>query len=181
MSQKCSGGQKRNILEVGCGDGFGLPIVADVANKVWAVDWDERLIENIKERLYFLKNVGYKHIDFNTETTDSLGEIDAVYAIDVIEHIDPSNEDNFMNNIIKCITDREGAVMILGTPNITASAYASERSAVQHCNLKSMKSLRELMEKYFRNVFMFGMNDEVLHTGYDSMCHYIFAMGVGLK
>ncbi len=175
------GGQKRNILEVGCGDGFGLPIVADVADKLWAVDWDERLLENIKGRLSHLKNVEYKHIDFNQETSNDLGNIDAVYAIDVIEHIAPDNEEIFMKNIIQCITNKEEGIMILGTPNITASQYASERSAVQHCNLKSMKTLRELMGQYFHNVFMFGMNDEVLHTGYDAMCHYIFAVGAGLK
>ena len=42
-------------------------------------------------------------------------------------------------------------------------------------------STKELMEKYFKRVFMFGMNDEVLHTGYPAMCHYIFGMGVGPK
>lgn len=174
-------GKNRNILEVGCGDGFGLPIVADIANKIWAVDWDKRLLENIKSRLNYLKNVEYKHIDFNKETSNVLGEIDAVYAIDVIEHIEPDNEEAFMKNIIHCITNKDEGIMILGTPNITASKYASERSAVQHCNLKSMKTLRELMERYFHNVFMFGMNDEVLHTGYDAMCHYIFAVGAGLR
>ena len=29
-----------------------------------------------------------------------------------------------------------------------------------------MEELRALMQRYFNNVFMFGMNDEVLHTGY---------------
>jgi hypothetical protein len=29
---------------------------------------------------------------------------------------------------------------------------------------------------YFRNVFLFGMNDEVLHTGYYDMCHYLWAL-----
>jgi hypothetical protein len=28
---------------------------------------------------------------------------------------------------------------------------------------------------------MFGMNDEVVHTGYAPMCHFIWAMGVGVK
>jgi hypothetical protein len=44
-----------------------------------------------------------------------------------------------------------------------------------------MQSLRELMERYFDNVFMFGMNDEVLHTGYAQMCHYIWSIAAGLK
>ena len=34
------------------------------------------------------------------------------------------------------------------------------------------------MEKFFRNVFMFSMNDEVLHTGFEKMSNYIFALCV---
>jgi hypothetical protein len=37
----------------------------------------------------------------------------------------------------------------------------------------------ELNVIYFRNVFMFGMNDEVVHTGYGPMCHYLWMVGVG--
>jgi hypothetical protein len=29
---------------------------------------------------------------------------------------------------------------------------------------------------HFSNVFMFGMNDETLHTGYGPMCHYRLAV-----
>jgi hypothetical protein len=39
-------------------------------------------------------------------------------------------------------------------------------------NLHSHESLKRLGSIYFRNVFMFGMNDEVVHTGYGPMSHY---------
>lgn len=172
---------KKSIMEVGCGDGFGLPIVADVAEKYYAVDWDDRNLNGIMRRLAYLKNVEYQCIDFNNQTMDIPNEIDAAFAIDVIEHIDPNKEDVFMRNIIHCITDKKSGTLILGTPNITASQYASELSALEHINLKSMHSLRNMMERYFYNVFTFGMNDEVIHTGYDKMCHYIWAIGCGIR
>lgn len=34
------------------------------------------------------------------------------------------------------------------------------------------------METYFHHVFMVSMNDEVVHTGFGAMAHYIFAAGV---
>jgi hypothetical protein len=46
-------------------------------------------------------------------------------------------------------------------------------------NLKTHKELRELGLKHFHNVFMFGMNDEVVHTGYGPMCHFLWALCVG--
>jgi len=167
---------KRSVMEVGSGDGFGLPIMAQAAKKVYACDWDERLLQGNAKRLAHLKNVEYLYVDLNKDSPGVV--VDGIFLIDVIEHLEPKKEKIFLDNIIKCL--KPGGVLIIGTPNITASAHATSRSRVQHINLKSSKSLRDLMEKYFENVFMFGMNDEVLHTGYAPMCHYIWAIGSGL-
>ena len=32
------------------------------------------------------------------------------------------------------------------------------------------------MTHHFRNVFIFSMNDEVVHTGFYPMAHYLFAL-----
>ncbi len=168
---------KKTIMEIGSGDGFGLPMIAQVAEKVYAVDWDKRLLDGNAKRLKHLKNVEYLHVDLNKSTPNV--KVDGAFLIDVIEHLEPEREKAFLNNIIKCL--KANGILIIGTPNITASEYATSRSKVQHINLKSMNTLRELMERYFENVFMFGMNDEVLHTGYAPMCHYIWAIGVGLR
>ena len=37
------------------------------------------------------------------------------------------------------------------------------------------------MSKFFHNVFIFSMNDEVIHTGFYPMAHYLWAIGVGPK
>ena len=168
---------KKIVMEIGSGDGFGLPIIAQAAKKVYAVDWDKRLLEGNAKRLKHLKNVEYLHVDLNKSAPNV--KVDGVFLIDVIEHLEPAAERVFLNNIVACL--KTNSVLIIGTPNITASEYATPRSRVQHINLKSSKSLRELMEGYFDNVFMFGMNDEVLHTGYSPMCHYIWAVGAGLR
>ena len=168
---------KQHVFEVGSGDGFGLPIVAQHVGHVYCLDWDTRLLEGNKQRLSHLTNVSYVHIDLNKDTP--LVKADAAFSIDVIEHIEPDKEAAFVENIVRCLTP-EG-VLITGTPNLAAAQHASPRSQVQHINLKSMQSLRELMSRYFENVFMFGMNDEVLHTGYAPMCHYIWSVAAGKK
>jgi 2-polyprenyl-3-methyl-5-hydroxy-6-metoxy-1,4-benzoquinol methylase len=167
---------KNTIMEIGSGDGFGLSIIAQAAKKVYAVDWDKRLLEGNAQRLKHLKNVEYLYQDLNKSAPKV--KVDGAFLIDVIEHLDPETEKKFFDNIVKCLKPK--GVLIVGTPNITASQHATSRSRVQHINLKSSKSLRQLMERYFENVFMFGMNDEVLHTGYAPMCHYIWAIGAGL-
>ena len=168
---------KKAVIEIGSGDGFGLPIIAQAVQKVYAVDWDKRLLMGNAARLKHLKNVEYLHVDLNKNSPEVTA--DAAFLIDVIEHLEPKTEKVFLGNIVKCL--KPGGVMIIGKPNLTASRHATPRSRVQHINLKSMASLRALMGKYFENVFMFGMNDEVVHTGYAPMCHYIWAVGAGLR
>ena len=73
---------------------------------------------------------------------------------------------------------RKTPVVIIGTPNKSAEQYSSEWSRQGHVNLKDHKALRELGLRYFYNVFMFGMNDEVVHTGYLPMCHFLWALCV---
>jgi len=168
---------KKTVMEVGSGDGFGLPLLAQGMEHVYTVDWDENLLKGNARRLAHLKNVSYHHLDVNAAPPPF--SVDAVVMVDVLEHVEPAREPGFMKNIVGCL--KPDGIMINGTPNVTASAYASPQSQVQHINLKSMQSLRSLMERYFENVFMFGMNDEVLHTGYGAMCHYLWAVGAGLR
>lgn len=169
---------KKHVMEVGSGDGIGLPIVAKAVGHVSCVDWDERHIGSIRRRLVpYFPNVSLYHHDLNAAPIDV--KVDAIYSIDVLEHVDPKKEAAFMDRLVSCLPN--DGVMITGTPNVSASSYASPCSAIQHINLKSQKSLRELMERYFENVFMFGMNDEVLHTGYGPMSHYIWSVAAGRK
>jgi hypothetical protein len=37
------------------------------------------------------------------------------------------------------------------------------------------------MAEHFENVFVFSMNDEVVHTGFTPMAHYLLAIGAGRK
>jgi len=172
---------RRNVLEVGCGDGFGAPIVAQAVNTLYAIDWEEKFIKDNTDRLgEAVKNVRFIQNDINEKPVKDI-KVDAVYCIDFIEHLDPEKEDIVMKNMIASYEKRENAVMIVGTPNITAAQYASPQSAALHINQKSSESLRALLDRYFCNVFMFGMNDEVLHTGYAPMCHYLWGIGVGLR
>ncbi len=97
----------------------------------------------------------------------------------MIEHLDKHLDKQFFVNSCKCL--KKSGVFIVGTPNITANKYATHRSRVQHINLKSYEGLRKQLSDYFENVFMFSMNDEVVHTGYGPMAHYIWGVGVGLN
>ena len=104
---------------------------------------------------------------------------DAAYSLDVLEHIPAADEGRFVENTLGSLTD--DGVVIVGTPSLESQAYASPQSKEGHVNCKSGKALRELMLRYCENVFVFSMNDEVVHTGYFPMAHYLFAVCSGKR
>jgi len=166
---------KKRVLEIGCGDAFGTRIVAQEVGRVCAVDFDPVFIKDIKARMI-------EKLAFDCQQHDILsgpvsGSFDAAYSIDVIEHIQKPDEDIYMRNIVSSLDDH--GVFIVGTPAIQSKMYASQQSKEGHVNYKDHKELKELMARYFQNVFIFSMNDEVVHTGFYPMAHYLFAIGVG--
>ena len=67
-------------------------------------------------------------------------------------------------------------VLLMGSPSIHSQAYASPPSKAGHVNCKDAPGMKALLSKFFHNVFIFSMNDEVVHTGFYPMAHYLFAL-----
>jgi 2-polyprenyl-3-methyl-5-hydroxy-6-metoxy-1,4-benzoquinol methylase len=103
-----------------------------------------------------------------------VGEFDGIYCMDVLEHIEPADEATFLSNLVAPL-QRHG-VCIVGTPSLESQPYASTNSKLGHVNCKTQPDLKRTMQDYFDNVFMFSMNDEVVHTGYAKMSHYNIAL-----
>lgn len=76
---------RARVMEVGSGDGFGLPLVAQAVGHLYCVDWDRRLLEGNARRLKHLTNVTYVLADLNREPPTLT--VDAAYWVDVLEHL----------------------------------------------------------------------------------------------
>ena len=168
---------KDRVLEIGCGDAFGTRIVLQEVGAVCAVDFDPVFVEDVHDRMTDRWKFECKVHDILAEPVP--GEFSAAYAMDVLEHIEETYEKRFISNIAESLV--QSGVLIVGTPSIQSQAYSSEQSREGHINCKDHKALRELMLHYFENVFLFSMNDEVVHTGFYEMAHYLIAMGVGKR
>lgn len=107
------------------------------------------------------------------------GEFDAIYSLDVLEHISPDREAEFLQNALASL--KPTGVMIVGMPSLESQVYASPQSKAGHVNCKSGKDFKDLMRRYFDQVFLFSMNDEVVHTGFYPMAHYLIALCCGKR
>ena len=170
---------KNRVLEVGCADAFGTRFVVQEGCHVTASDFDPVFIEDAKERM---KADGWA---CDTAVHDILsgpvspGNFDAAYSLDVFEHIMPDQANLYVGNIAKSLT--KTGVAIIGSPSLQSQLYASPGSKAGHVNCMDGKEYKKVMERHFDNVFLFSMNDEVVHTGYHPMAHYLFVICVGPK
>ena len=166
---------KKRVLEAGCGDAFAVRIVLQEAASVHAVDIDPVFIADAQERMD-------PKWPFTCAVHDMLagpvpGIYDAAYALDVLEHIPRQHERDFLANIVASLAP--AGVLIVGMPSLESQAYASPLSKIGHVNCKTGADLKLLLQDYCENVFMFSMNDEVVHTGYQPMAQYLFAVCAG--
>jgi len=163
---------RKHVLEVGCADAFGTRIVQQAVDNVTAVDFDPIFIADVKDRMN-------PHWPLETFVHDMMsgpvpGSYDAAYALDVLEHIPAQVEHHFIDNIVRSLT-AEG-VAIFGMPSLESQPHASPQSKAGHVNCKSGVDFKRTLEKHFHNVFVFSMNDEVVHTGFYPMAHYLLAL-----
>jgi SAM-dependent methyltransferase len=168
---------KSRVLEIGCGDAFPARILLQEVGSLHAVDIDPLFIADALERAD--PDWPFTLAVHDIVKTPVAGEFDAAFSLDVLEHIDAADERKFMENIVSSLTP-EG-VLIIGMPSLESQAYAAPLSKMGHVNCKKGLELKALILEYFENVFMFSMNDEVVHTGYQPMAQYLFAIGAGIR
>ena len=168
---------KKRVLEVGCGDAWATRVVKQEVGSVLAVDFDPVFVEDARKSID--EKWGFEIAVHDMLAGPVAGSFDAAYALDVIEHIQPADEDRFVRNIADSIA--APGVLILGLPSLESQLYASPGSKEGHVNCKTAADLKALCEKYFHDVFIFSMNDEVVHTGFYKLAHYLFALCVGKR
>ncbi|MGE3622612.1 MAG: class I SAM-dependent methyltransferase [Bdellovibrionales bacterium] len=165
------------VLEIGCGDGFGSRVVAQTVGFLTGVDIEPAFIASAAEQECGRFSVRFMVHDVVAAPLNE--HFDAIYSLDVLEHIHPDKEDRFLANMIASLTDQ--GPCIIGMPSLESQAHASHYSRMGHVNCKEQPAFKKLMQKYFYNVFMFSMNDEIVHTGFSKMSHYNIALCCGKK
>lgn len=163
---------RTKVLEVGCADAFGTRLVQQEVGTVTAVDFDPVFVRDAQSRMS-------PRWPFTCQVHDMLdgpvpGAFDAAYSMDVLEHISADKERTFIANIAASLSP--GGVLIVGSPSIHSQAFASVPSRAGHVNCKDAAAMKQLMNEFFDSVFIFSMNDEVVHTGFTPMAHYLLAL-----
>lgn len=158
----------KNVLEIGCGDGFASPIVRQEVSKLTICDIDGEFIRLARE---FLDEKFDIQVFHSQEIFSRSGHtFDGIYCMDVMEHIKIAEEENFLLQVTKQL--HSDGTFIAGIPSIESQAYTTEENKIGHINCKETYDFKKLFEKYFSTVMVLGMNDENVHLGFVHLRSY---------
>ena len=162
---------KKNVLEIGCSDGFNSRVVKQEVGNLDLCDTEEELINNAKKILKKKWKIKFFIFDFLKKKFNK--KYDGIYLLDVLEHIPEKKEKVFLKNILKSLK-KEG-ILIIGIPSLEFQAFSRPKHISGHINCKTSSELKKTLNNYFHNVIIFSMNDEMVHTGFEKMsCYFCF-------
>ncbi|SOX52938.1 class I SAM-dependent methyltransferase [Mycobacterium ahvazicum] len=99
----------RDVLEAGCGEGYGADLIADVARRVIAVDYDEAAVAHVRSR--------YPRVDVMQANLAELplpdASMDVVVNFQVIEHL--WDQTQFVKECARVL--RPSGLLMMSTPN----------------------------------------------------------------
>lgn len=136
LAERCAG---RDVLEAGCGEGYGADLIADVARKVIGIDYDEATVAHVRAR--------YPRVDIRHGNLAELplpdGVVDIVVNFQVIEHL--WDQAQFVAECYRVL--RPGGVFLVSTPNrITFSPGRDAPLNPFHTRELNAAELTELLE-----------------------------------
>ena len=106
LLDRCTG---RDVLEAGAGEGYGADLIADVARRVIALDYDASAVDHVRAR--------YPRVDVRQGNLAQLslddGSVDVVVNFQVIEHL--WDQGQFVRECVRVL--RPGGVLLMSTPN----------------------------------------------------------------
>ena len=106
LAGRCAG---RDVLEAGCGEGYGADLIADEARRVIGLDYDESAVAHVRAR--------YPRVEMRHGNLAELplpdGEVDVVVNFQVIEHL--WDQGQFVAECFRVL--RPAGVLLMSTPN----------------------------------------------------------------
>jgi SAM-dependent methyltransferase len=143
---------KGNVLEVGCGEGYGSKLLAPYADKYTAVDKFKAQNEDNLKGIDFLE----MSVPYLTPFADN--SFDVVISFQVIEHI--KDDKTFVKEISRVL--KPGGKFICTTPNIKMSLTRNP----YHIREYTVSQLKELMSNYFTTVNTLGISGDKIAMDY---------------
>jgi ubiquinone/menaquinone biosynthesis C-methylase UbiE len=152
----CSG---KNILDYGCGSGYGTLTLSETANKITGVDISQEVIDYCDKK-YKKYNLSFEMILPDTLLPFGDGMFDVIVSFQVIEHV--NNVSYYLYELNRNLKDN--GKLIITTPNRRYRLWPFEKPcSLGHKREFNYNILRKKLCSTFKTVTMVGLHasDEV--------------------
>jgi len=139
----------KTVLDIGCGTGIGLDLLAESADVVVGTDYSEETVEYARENNY-KANLTFKVMDCRDLKFND-GEFDLVTSFNLIEHI--HGQEKFIQEVKRVL--KPNGIFICSTPNTNIFNPGGQYYHF-HVHEFTLSELKTLLEKYFNEVQIFG-------------------------
>jgi ubiquinone/menaquinone biosynthesis C-methylase UbiE len=134
------------VLEIGCGEGYGITELAPKAEQYFAVDkYNTTISEKLKEK----NNIIFKQMEVPPLKGIDNNSIDFVVTFQVIEHI--NNDELFISEIYRVL--KSGGKLILTTPNQLMSLTRNP----WHFREYTPNQMQEILQTSFQDIDIKGV------------------------
>lgn len=151
------------VMEVGCGEGFGCHFFSKHVAKAVGFDIDEPLIERCREN-YQRDNLAFTVGDIINPTTEPEPVFDSVVSFEMIEHVSQADGEKMVANCYAHL--KPGGMLILSTPRVRDDRSVSRQH--HHVFEYDYDTLHSVLSKHFPRVMIFCQNDEQIYAGHPS-------------
>ena len=146
----------KNVLDLGCGEGYGVDLLATRASEAVGVDLAPEALYHARHT-YRRENLRFLYSDINRlELKDD--SFDVVCSLQVIEHL--PDDRSFMREIMRVL--RPGGICVLSTPNKTLISPGRETPLNPfHIREYDYAQFTRFMQEHFTQVELVG----IFHAG----------------
>jgi 2-polyprenyl-3-methyl-5-hydroxy-6-metoxy-1,4-benzoquinol methylase len=142
----------KDILDVGCGTGYGSKILSECANYVLGLDYDADAVDYCRAN-FNAPNIEFQQIDADKLELDR--EFDIAIAFQVIEHMhDVEGFVDHLKNIVK-----QNGLILITTPNVQTFHQADGCNPF-HFSEMSFEKFERLISKKFNTYKILGISHE---------------------
>ena len=134
---------KKDVLELGCGEGYGTYSLSKSANSIIGIDIDEKTIHHAQKK-YINDNLEFQ-IGSVTELPEFNKKFDVIICFEVIEHIE---EHTKLLKSIKNLLNPSG-ILLISTPNTDVYSKNKSSKNPHHVKELSLDELNKLFKKNF--------------------------------
>ncbi len=198
-------GVRHDVAEYGCASPTGTRLILQQSRKMTLFDPRPLVVGDLQWR--FQDDWRFEARLHDIVAKPLSRQADSAYCVDFLQYISRDEEDDFVRNLRDSLS-RESDFLLIGSPSYGAGAPPGTQPALGADTLPTMAApsdrddlpcrtrtarghaviyrrtgaeLKALTERFFQNVFMFSMVDDVAQPGIQPNAQHIFALSCGKK